>query len=246
MSVAVETRPIAAPSQPAVSLAAALRLARIARRPARLLRLHRLHRARRDGDRGRRLGGGQPRRGLAREGRTLLGGDVAFVAVPARGERRPRSRSCARAARSRPSRRCAAMARAAPTGGSRWSRSRRSIGAYPMLGTLTLEPPTADRAICSPSRTARSARPPIRPCWRGSISRPAIASRSATRRFQLRSEVEAEPDKLGAGVGFGPRFLVSEDGLRATGLVQPGSLVRWSYRVQASRQCGRATAPPPR
>ena len=39
----------------------ALRAARIARRPARLLRLHRLHRARRDGDRRRRLGRGEPR-----------------------------------------------------------------------------------------------------------------------------------------------------------------------------------------
>ena len=38
----------------------ALRVARIARRPARLLRLHRLHRARRDGDRRRRLGRGEP------------------------------------------------------------------------------------------------------------------------------------------------------------------------------------------
>ena len=44
--------------------------------------------------------------------------------------------------------------------------------------------------------------------------------------------VEAEPDKLAGGVGFGPRFLISEAGLRATGLLQPGSLVRWIYRVK--------------
>ena len=37
-----------------------LRVARIARRLARLRRFHRLHRARRDGDRRRRLGGGEP------------------------------------------------------------------------------------------------------------------------------------------------------------------------------------------
>ncbi len=50
--------------------------------------------------------------------------------------------------------------------------------------------------------------------------------------FQIRSAVEAEPDKLGVGVGFGPRFLISEWHLRATGLLQPGSLVRWNYRLK--------------
>ena len=50
--------------------------------------------------------------------------------------------------------------------------------------------------------------------------------------FQIRSVVDAEPDKLAGGIGFGPRFLVSEAGLRATGLLQPGSLVRWIYRVK--------------
>jgi putative ABC transport system permease protein len=50
--------------------------------------------------------------------------------------------------------------------------------------------------------------------------------------FQIRSVVDAEPDRLAGGLGFGPRFLVSEAALRATGLLQPGSLVRWIYRVK--------------
>src|SRR5258707_393659 len=50
--------------------------------------------------------------------------------------------------------------------------------------------------------------------------------------FQIRSVVDAEPDKLAGGVGLGPRFLVSETALHATGLLQPGSLVRWIYRVK--------------
>ena len=44
--------------------------------------------------------------------------------------------------------------------------------------------------------------------------------------------LKAEPDKLAGGVGFGPRLLVSEDALRASGLLQPGSLVRWHYRLR--------------
>ena len=50
--------------------------------------------------------------------------------------------------------------------------------------------------------------------------------------FQIRSAVGAEPDKLAGNVGLGPRVLVSEASLRATGLLQPGSLVRWMYRVK--------------
>src|SRR5262249_31289784 len=32
-------------------------------------------------------------------------------------------------------------------------------------------------------------------------------------------------------IGFGPRLLMSEEALHATGLLQPGSLVRWHYRL---------------
>ena len=48
----------------------------------------------------------------------------------------------------------------------------------------------------------------------------------------VRDLLEAEPDKLAGGLGLGPRLLISEAGLRATGLLQPGSLVRWIYRVK--------------
>src|SRR6202035_2182873 len=50
--------------------------------------------------------------------------------------------------------------------------------------------------------------------------------------YQTRSVVVPDPDKLAGGVGLGPRFLVSEASLRATELLQPGSLVRWLYRVK--------------
>ena len=48
----------------------------------------------------------------------------------------------------------------------------------------------------------------------------------------MRGTVDTEPDRLAGGLGFGPRFLVSEQALRATGLLQPGSLVRWIYRLK--------------
>ena len=41
-----------------------------------------------------------------------------------------------------------------------------------------------------------------------------------------------EPDRIIGGIGFGPRVLISDAALRASGLLQPGSLVRWKYRLR--------------
>lgn len=51
-------------------------------------------------------------------------------------------------------------------------------------------------------------------------------------KIQLRANLVSEPDKIAAGIGFGPRLLMSQEALRATGLIQPGSLIRWTYRLQ--------------
>ena len=50
-------------------------------------------------------------------------------------------------------------------------------------------------------------------------------------KFVLRAVLLSEPDRLAVGVGLGPRVLISGAALDATGLVQPGSLVRWTTRV---------------
>lgn len=49
--------------------------------------------------------------------------------------------------------------------------------------------------------------------------------------FQIRATLVSEPDRLAAGIGLGPRALISQDALRATGLIQPGALIRWTTRV---------------
>ncbi len=48
----------------------------------------------------------------------------------------------------------------------------------------------------------------------------------------LRAALISEPDKLSGSIGLGPRVLVSAAALQATGLLQPGSLVRWQYRLR--------------
>ena len=167
--------------------------------------------------------------GLAREGRSLLGGDVAFVLF--QREAKPaevaflRSRGQLSVAAT-----LRGMARAAD-GRLALVEMKAVDGTYPMLGDVSLDPPMPiedllaerDGVFGAAADQALLARLDLKIGDNVTIG-------EAT--FQIRSTVEAEPDKLAGGVGFGPRFLISEAGLRATALLQPGSLVRWIYRVK--------------
>lgn len=44
--------------------------------------------------------------------------------------------------------------------------------------------------------------------------------------------ITSEPDRLSTGFGFGPRLMISEAALLESGIIQPGSLMDWVYRVQ--------------
>ncbi len=48
---------------------------------------------------------------------------------------------------------------------------------------------------------------------------------------QIRGVIETEPDKSVGFFNFGPRLMMSIDGLMDTGLVQPGSLIRYYYAL---------------
>ncbi|WP_422371886.1 ABC transporter permease [Hoeflea sp.] len=51
-------------------------------------------------------------------------------------------------------------------------------------------------------------------------------------RFELRATIVTEPDALSEGFGFAPRMMISLQGLDAAGLIRPGSLIEYSYRVR--------------
>ena len=167
--------------------------------------------------------------GLAREGRTLLGGDIAFSLI--QREAKPAEVAFLR---TRGNVSIAAMLRAmARTADGRLAlvELKAVDAAFPLLGELLLKPklPVADLlaehdgAFGAAVNSTLLARLDLKLGDRVTVG-------NAT--FQLRSVVDAEPDKLAGNVGLGPRFLASEAGLRATGLLQPGSLVRWIYRVK--------------
>ncbi len=52
-----------------------------------------------------------------------------------------------------------------------------------------------------------------------------------TAALSIAGVIANEPDRLSAGIGFGPRLMMSRAALEATGLLAPGSLVRWHARV---------------
>jgi putative ABC transport system permease protein len=56
----------------------------------------------------------------------------------------------------------------------------------------------------------------------------------------VRALIQREPDQIAERLPFGPRVLVSTETLMATGLVQPGSLIRWFYRVRLPGSPGEA------
>ena len=62
--------------------------------------------------------------------------------------------------------------------------------------------------------------------------------------FQLRAAIEREPDAAAGGLGLGPRVMISAAALAETGLIQPGSLVTYRYRVRLP--LGRMPLPGPR
>jgi putative ABC transport system permease protein len=167
--------------------------------------------------------------GLAREGQVILGGDLSFTLIQREAESNERAflqnhGTLSGAATMR------AMART--TDGQATLVELKAVdGAYPLFGTVKLEPPGplsdalmqrdgAFGAAADPTLLARLA---IKPGARVIIGNATL---------EIRAELTAEPDKLAGGIGFGPRLLISEDALRATGLVQPGSLVRWHYRLR--------------
>jgi putative ABC transport system permease protein len=167
--------------------------------------------------------------GLAREGRTILGGDAAFSLI-----HREASESERQFLQSRGQVSVAATMRAM----ARASADKMSLveikavdGAYPLVGATLSEPslPLADALAERNNVFGALADPAL--LVRLDLEPGARITVGATT-FEIRAALRNEPDKLAGGIGFGPRLLISEAGLRATGLVQPGSLVRWHYRVK--------------
>ena len=167
--------------------------------------------------------------GLGREGRRILGGDITYSlinreATPAERAVLDGQASVSEVASLR------AMA-VAGDGGAALVELKAVDGSYPAVGAAETEPQ-------APVQDLIAERGGIF----GAVADPALLTRLGLKPgdrvtlggfpVEIRAALVSEPDRIGSGIGFGPRLLVSLDALRATGLIQPGSLNRFTYRLQ--------------
>ncbi len=167
--------------------------------------------------------------GLSRQGQVILGGDLAFTLI--QREAKPdelaflHSHGTVSSAAT-----LRAMARA-DNGQATLVEMKAVDGAYPLYGQATLDPAgSLHDALAEHDGVFGAAADPtlltrlnLKPGARLSVG---------NAKFEIRAALTNEPDKLAGGIGFGPRLLVSDAALRATGLLQPGSLVHWHYQLR--------------
>jgi len=167
--------------------------------------------------------------GLDHQGRTLLGGDISFALIQREASREERAFLDAHGKISATAI-MRGMARS-PSGEFALVDLKAVDGNYPMLGAVSLEPkmPVPD-LLAQRDGAFGAGADAVLLARLGLKAGDRVTVGNAT--FEIRGTVQTEPDKLAGGVGLGPRLLISEDALRATGLLQPGTLVRWMYRLQ--------------
>jgi putative ABC transport system permease protein len=103
--------------------------------------------------------------------------------------------------------------------------------AYPLYGTVAIDPP-------QPLATALGRRDGA---W-GAVAAPSLldrlklkvgdAIRVGDASFVLRGTLSHEPDAATGGFEFGPRVIIARAALAETGLVMPGALIAYSYRLR--------------
>ena len=169
--------------------------------------------------------------GLNADGARLLGGDVDLRLLhrPATAAQiaylEAQSKALSKAIKMR------AMARPEA------SRAKRTIvelkavdGAYPLLGSLETDPPRPLGELLGRKDEVWGAVVDANLMTRLGLG-PGDTIRVGAATFQMRATVVREPDRVASVFSFGPRLLISTNALAATGLVQPGSQIRYHYRL---------------
>jgi len=103
--------------------------------------------------------------------------------------------------------------------------------AYPLYGSLVTQPSLSFEDLFGEKAGVFGAAAPEILLERLGVSI-GDTIRLGNARFQLRALLVSEPDAVSDGFGFAPRLMLSLDGLRGAGLIQPGSLVEHAYKVR--------------
>lgn len=167
--------------------------------------------------------------GLGREGRRILGGDLTYNLINRAATPEERAALDARAPVS-----VVTTLRAMALAGDKGAAlvELKAVGGdYPTAGEVVTDPalPLTDLLVQADGAYGAVVDPVLLTRLDLKVGdRITIAGQSMV----LRATLVSEPDKIANGIGFGPRVLISHAALDATGLIQPGSLNRFSYRLQ--------------
>jgi putative ABC transport system permease protein len=171
--------------------------------------------------------------GLEAQGRNLLGGDIAVRMIYHGADEQQRAMldSLGKASESVDLR---GMARSEDGERSTLVEVKAADPLYPLVGAVQFAPPNEKLSLGE----ALARKDGV---W-GVAVEPAVLDRMGahlgdrvklgTLDYEIRAVIAKEPDRVGTG-GFtlGPRFLVSLASLPETGLIQPGSLIYYDYRI---------------
>jgi len=166
--------------------------------------------------------------GLARDGRAILGGDASFSLI--HRELEPGERAFLQA-RGELSTIASLRAMARSDAGEATLVEVKAVGPdWPTLGDAQFLPAMTSSEALAERGGLYGAAVEQALLERLGLKIGDIVSIGAAR-FDIRASLVSEPDRLAAGLGLGPRALISQEALRASGLIQPGSLIRWTTRV---------------
>lgn len=167
---------------------------------------------------------------LERQGQAILGGDLSLSLVHRQATADERAFLEQQGAVSEIAT-LRAMARKASDRRAAMVRLKAADGAYPLYGTLKLTdgngPVAASQVLAKPGTAA------VEKLLMERIgAKVGDLLRVGEAEIRIVAEIEEEPDRLSGRPAFGPRMIVSQETLRATQLLQPGSLVNWHYRLR--------------
>jgi putative ABC transport system permease protein len=171
---------------------------------------------------------------LADDAREILGGDVAVRLVhrPAAPDEEAHLGRDGKLSGSAEMRAMAQPESAGPDGARSLIELKAVDTSYPLYGTLETEPPLARPQLLGRRDGLWGAAVAA-----NLIDRLGVAVGDILRigdgRFEIRAVLAHEPDRLaGSGLfSLGPRVMIAKAALADTGLVQPGSLIYYTYRV---------------
>ena len=167
-------------------------------------------------------------RGLNEQGQPLLGGDVEFSLVHREATDKELAFVASNGAVSKVAT-LRAMAIAPET--ATLVEIKATDASYPLYGEVFLENAgTLQSATALQNGTYGVAADPL---LLGRLGvKPGDKIRVGSLDVEIRGVIANEPDRISDGFILGPRLLMSADALKATGLIQPGSLVTYRYRVR--------------